>query len=103
MTVTMRQSSLWIDVIIAVSEADRNRLCMLYPDSRGVVLPNGVDLDTWQPLPAHEGNPTLLFPAALNWEPNIEATRILYSEAQTLRMAASTSGMVAMPAGLEVS
>jgi glycosyltransferase involved in cell wall biosynthesis len=44
------------------------------------VVPNGVDLDYWSPSPGAPAPHTLLFPAALNWPPNLAAAECLLDE-----------------------
>jgi glycosyltransferase involved in cell wall biosynthesis len=71
-----------VDAVIAVSEADAVRLADTFPARPVRVLPNGVDLTYWGVVGGPPEPHTLLFPAALNWEPNRRAaldlvTRVL--------------------------
>jgi glycosyltransferase involved in cell wall biosynthesis len=71
-----------VDAVIAVSDADAVRLADHFPARWVHVLPNGVDLAYWCAVGGPPEPHTLLFPAALNWEPNRRAaldlvTRVL--------------------------
>jgi glycosyltransferase involved in cell wall biosynthesis len=71
-----------VDAVIAVSDADAVRLADIFPRRWVHVLPNGVDLTYWRAVGGPPEPHTLLFPAALNWEPNRRAaldlvTRVL--------------------------
>lgn len=76
--------------LVVVSDHDRQRLRAwgLRPPIH--VLENGVDLDAWGavPPPAPNAPPTLLFPAALNWGPNVAAARALVEDILPLVQAA---------------
>ncbi len=63
--------------LIVVSEFDRLRLRAWGLRTPLHVIENGVDLADWALPPAAAGPPTLLFPAALNWGPNVAAARVL--------------------------
>jgi glycosyltransferase involved in cell wall biosynthesis len=71
-----------VDAVIAVSDADAVRLADHFPARWVHVLPNGVDPAYWGAVDGPPEPHTLLFPAALNWEPNRRAaldlvTRVL--------------------------
>lgn len=64
------------DTVITVSEEDAAAIRACRPDGLIVVLPNGVDAAYWAAVPREiPGEPVVLFPAALNWWPNIIAAR----------------------------
>jgi glycosyltransferase involved in cell wall biosynthesis len=61
------------DLTIAVSEADRNRLCALAPGARIVAVPTGVDTGYFHPTPGHERPAHLVFTGSMDWHPNEDA------------------------------
>jgi glycosyltransferase involved in cell wall biosynthesis len=66
--------------LIVVSEADRAAVASAHPGARTTVVPNGVDVAYWSQVAGSPRATTLLFPAALNWEPNSRAARRLVAE-----------------------
>ncbi len=64
-----------LDGCALTSERDRDRLLAESPDTRTVVVPNGVDLDYFQPRPeAAPRDPSMvLFFGAIDYYPNTEA------------------------------
>lgn len=57
---------------VAVSEDDAAALRRLAPGARVVVVPNGVDVGSFQPAPDPEGE-SLVFVGGANWFPNRDA------------------------------
>jgi len=71
-----RQVSRRADRLIAVSEADARALTALDPHLRPAVVPNGVDLQAYQPhYPPLAGlaHPCLVFTGKMDFRPNIDA------------------------------
>ncbi len=66
------------DAILTVSEADRVALSGWGPPA--VAVPNGVDAAYWSQVAGRPDPATVLFPAALNWPPNVEAARALVED-----------------------
>jgi len=64
---------------ITVSEADRAALAARIPDARYVVVPNGVDVETFVPGP-DPGGAELVFVGGMSWFPNRDAMRWFLSE-----------------------
>lgn len=67
--------------IIAVSEHDRHVMSAWTDSARITVVPTGVDLQQYCPIPsakAHE--PLVLFVGAMDWEPNIDAVEFFCHE-----------------------
>lgn len=64
------------DCVIAVSDADARALSALVPGLRPVVVPNGVDVSTYDPhippAPGMEGN-ALVFTGKMDFRPNVDA------------------------------
>jgi glycosyltransferase involved in cell wall biosynthesis len=59
--------------VLAVSEHDRGRLIALAPGVQVDVVPTGVDLRRFHPLPDREPSPSLVvFVGSMDWEPNID-------------------------------
>ncbi len=58
--------------VIAVSEHDRKLMGVWIDPSRISVVPTGVDLSEYQPVP-HASAPLVVFVGAMDWEPNIDA------------------------------
>jgi polysaccharide biosynthesis protein PslH len=65
---------------ITCSELDSDRLRALAPQARMVVIPNGVDVDYFRPVPAQTLQRSLIFVGSLNWYPNVAAVRFLLTE-----------------------
>lgn len=57
---------------VAVSEVDRAALIRLAPDTRVTIVPNGVDLDAFQPGP-DSGTRGIVFVGGASWFPNADA------------------------------
>jgi sugar transferase (PEP-CTERM/EpsH1 system associated) len=63
------------DGIIAVSEAERAWVQQNAPEATVEIIPNGVDMDYFRPVPAlaSEGNPYVIFTGAMDYPPNMDA------------------------------
>lgn len=64
------------DLLVTMSETDRRRLVDRRVDTPVVVAPNGVDTETFQPIPLHERAQNILFVGAMDYAPNVDA--VLY-------------------------
>ena len=64
------------DWCVTVSDNDRAEMRRRYGNEHVSVVPNGVDLDFYSPLPDRPA-PTLAFIGALDWRPNQDAVRWL--------------------------
>lgn len=59
--------------VIAVSENDRQLMSQWCDPTRITVVPTGVDLGQYKPLPTrNSGQPIVVFVGAMDWEPNID-------------------------------
>ncbi|MEO8256569.1 MAG: glycosyltransferase family 4 protein [Acidobacteriota bacterium] len=69
------------DTILAVSADDASYFTGIGA-KRVVVVPNGVDCDAYERLPAgaRTGPPTILYVGSLTWPPNVSAARFLAAE-----------------------
>jgi glycosyltransferase involved in cell wall biosynthesis len=67
---------------LTVSDLDRDRLLSLIPEARVAVIPNGVDLDFFQPAPPDRPfvPHSIVFAGGLSWYPNRKAVDWLLSE-----------------------
>lgn len=70
----------WVDGALAVSELDRNRLLQKHPNLPITVVPNGVDLDYFQPKPQPLQRQHVVFTGSMDWRPNQDAARYFASE-----------------------
>lgn len=64
------------DGILAVSEADRRTIEMLYPGAmreRVHVIPTGVDTKFFTPTPSAPASRSLVFTGSMDWLPNVDA------------------------------
>jgi glycosyltransferase involved in cell wall biosynthesis len=68
--------------VIVVSQADRAALLANVDKSAApaFVVPNGVTWNNWPSASQPPEPATILFPGALNWQPNVEAARVLVTE-----------------------
>jgi glycosyltransferase involved in cell wall biosynthesis len=64
------------DHVLAVSETDRDAFAALVDNWKVTVVPTGVDLDYFQPMPLEEDANSLVFTGSMDWLPNEDA--ILY-------------------------
>lgn len=69
-----------VDGVLAVSEPDRIRLARWYPELRMAVVPNGVDLDYFQPVSQPALRRHLVFSGSMDWRPNQDAARYFVRE-----------------------
>ena len=68
-----REALTRFDLVLAVSEADRNTFQRLYPGAfrRAVhVVPTGVDTAYFRPMPGQERRAHLVFTGSMDWLPN---------------------------------
>jgi glycosyltransferase involved in cell wall biosynthesis len=68
------------DLNITCSELDCERLREVAPSVHAVAVPNGVDVDYFQPAPSDSTARSLIFVGSLNWYPNIDAVHFLLRE-----------------------
>jgi len=61
------------DRVLAVSEPDAAALQRLAPGLNVVVVPNGIDTQTYTPAPTHFHTPTLVFTGTMDFRPNVDA------------------------------
>jgi len=64
------------DKVLAVSETDRDAFASIIDPSRLAVIPTGVDVDYFQPMPVEETPNSLVFTGSMDWLPNEDA--VLY-------------------------
>ena len=69
-----RRASVQSDCVIAVSELDAQRF-RSHGASNVKVVPNGVDLDYFRPMPEVPQSDSLVFVGSLDWFPNEDAVR----------------------------
>lgn len=70
----------WVDGALAVSELDRNHLLQHHPNLPITVVPNGVDLDYFRPMPQPEQRQHVVFTGSMDWRPNQDAARYFVNE-----------------------
>jgi sugar transferase (PEP-CTERM/EpsH1 system associated) len=58
---------------IAMSDSDRDLLQSANPHLKIDVIPNGVDINFYQPLPSSNHSPALIFVGNMEYRPNIDA------------------------------
>jgi sugar transferase (PEP-CTERM/EpsH1 system associated) len=61
------------DHVLTVSETDRNAFASFLDRGKLTVIPTGVDVDYFQPLPAEEISHSLVFTGSMDWLPNEDA------------------------------
>lgn len=64
------------DRVLTVSEGDRNAFASFLELGKLTVIPTGVDVDYFQPIPVEENANSLVFTGSMDWLPNEDA--ILY-------------------------
>jgi len=76
------RSAPWFRAHLTVSELDSERLRSHVPTARMQVIPNGVDLDFFRPLPADRQvvPRSIIFAGGLSWYPNRTAVEWLLAE-----------------------
>lgn len=65
----------WVDALVAVSDGDRDRLAGFGSGLRTHTIPNGVDLEYFQPLAEAADRRHLVFTGSMDWRPNQDAAR----------------------------
>ena len=70
----------WVDGGVAVTDLDRARLSQEAPGLRMTVVPNGVDLDYFRPMPQPALRQHLVFTGSMDWRPNQDALRYFVRE-----------------------
>ncbi len=72
-----RRVAPWLAAHLVVSDLDRERLAAVIPAARSFVIPNGVDLEYFAPVPpTRTCRPeSTIFVGGLNWYPNLKAAR----------------------------
>jgi sugar transferase (PEP-CTERM/EpsH1 system associated) len=66
--------------VTCVSDVDRDRLSALCPMPAYSVVPNGVDVEHFQPRPGEAVAHRLVFTGAMDWRPNHDAVRFFLEE-----------------------
>ncbi len=61
------------DRVLTVSETDRDTFATFLDPRKITVIPTGVDVDYFQPLPVEEMPDSLVFTGSMDWLPNEEA------------------------------
>jgi polysaccharide biosynthesis protein PslH len=61
------------DRVLTVSETDRDAFATFLDPQKIAVIPTGVDVDYFQPLPAEEIPDSLVFTGSMDWLPNEDA------------------------------
>ncbi|MGA8431734.1 MAG: glycosyltransferase [Candidatus Sulfotelmatobacter sp.] len=61
------------DRVLAVSETDRDAFATLLDPARLTVIPTGVDIQYFQPMPVEETPNSLVFTGSMDWLPNEDA------------------------------
>jgi sugar transferase (PEP-CTERM/EpsH1 system associated) len=61
------------DHVLTVSETDRDAFAAFLDRGKLKVIPTGVDVDYFQPLPAEEISHSLVFTGSMDWLPNEDA------------------------------
>jgi sugar transferase (PEP-CTERM/EpsH1 system associated) len=61
------------DRVLAVSETDRNAFAAFLNAEKLTVIPTGVDVEYFQPLPGEETASSLVFTGSMDWLPNEDA------------------------------
>src|SRR6266566_1166954 len=70
------------DHVLAVSETDRDAFLDFLPKSKLTIIPTGVDVDYFHPLPGLETPDSIVFTGSMDWLPNEEG--IFYFVEQVL-------------------
>jgi polysaccharide biosynthesis protein PslH len=65
---------------ITCSDLDAERLRETMPCARMSTVPNGVDIDYFQPIGLDERPNSLIFVGTMNWYPNVQAVMFLLTE-----------------------
>lgn len=75
-----RSTLQFADAVLAVSELDRSRFQAYAPETPVAVIPNGVDLDYFQPMDAPAKRQQIVFTGSMDWRPNQDAARYFAAE-----------------------
>lgn len=70
----------WARVCLLATEAEEKLLKGFAPWARSAVMPNGIDLDYYQPVGGPSGQPVVLFTGAMDYLPNVDAVRYFCDE-----------------------
>lgn len=70
----------WVDGATTVSNLDRASLAKNHEQLRMAVIPNGVDLDYFRPLPPPAQAHHLVFTGSMDWRPNQDAAHYFVRE-----------------------
>jgi polysaccharide biosynthesis protein PslH len=65
---------------ITCSDLDSERLRAIAPNANAVVIPNGVDVEYFQPQRVESARRSIIFVGSLNWYPNVSAVEFLLLE-----------------------
>jgi polysaccharide biosynthesis protein PslH len=65
---------------ITCSDLDSQRLAAIAPNARTIAVPNGVDIDYFEPGGIEDTALSLVFVGSLNWYPNVDAMLYLLRE-----------------------
>jgi len=68
------------DICVTISEDDRAKFLKLFPGAQVAVVPNGVDLDYFQPQPAPPDGANLVFVGSMQYTPNADAVLYFYRD-----------------------
>jgi sugar transferase (PEP-CTERM/EpsH1 system associated) len=63
----------WASVCLLATHAEESLLKSFAPWARSAVIPNGIDLAYYEPVPAPTTQPVLLFTGAMDYLPNVDA------------------------------
>jgi polysaccharide biosynthesis protein PslH len=75
-----RRALHWVDGALSVSALDRAQLQCHRPDLPTCVVPNGVDLEYFSPMPQPSCREHLVFTGSMDWRPNQHAARYFAGE-----------------------
>ena len=70
----------YVDGAMTVSDLDRGRLLENRPGMPIAVIPNGVDLDYFRPMPQPTVRQDVVFTGSMDWRPNQDAARYFVAE-----------------------
>ena len=69
-----------MNVVITVSEKEKEQMQNFAPDTRFIVADNGVDIDFYQPQKNENKEPNLLYTGDMAWWPNTDASLFFLDE-----------------------
>jgi sugar transferase (PEP-CTERM/EpsH1 system associated) len=70
----------WARLCVLATTAEEDLLKSFAPWARTSVVPNGIDLDYFRPVPRDASGPGLIFTGAMDYLPNIDAARYFCEE-----------------------